>query len=300
MDNEDEEFPLAYSIDNAILMHRDSHFSGSFDIMLDYYEKEGKGVIQDFTIERIQELAEMEKRTHTNMAAVMLSGPEAERVAAAKQAYKNIRDIYSVTKPKSPYPALIADLILSESETASEEIAAISKEGSGIVPSLLEVLRNEDFYDPLFPGYGQAPALAAECLGKIGDKRSIISLFEAIGEGDFFNEDIILNALKSVGDPARDFLLKVLHGRPLNSDNERAAIALLKFKDDPEVSQACLKMLEEIDVAKDLPLSTYLILACEGLRDDSQKKKFVELAQNPKFPSMLKRDIASVSSLWSN
>ena len=74
------------------------------------------------------------------------------------------------------------------------------------MPALIDLLRNEDFYDPLFPGYGEAPVLAAKCLGLIGDKRAIISLFEAIGEGDFFNEDIILDALHVIGNPARDFL----------------------------------------------------------------------------------------------
>ena len=56
-----EDFPIAYSIDNAILMHRDAHFGGDFDVMLDYYQKEGKGISKDFDIERIQELAQVQK-----------------------------------------------------------------------------------------------------------------------------------------------------------------------------------------------------------------------------------------------
>ena len=42
-DDDMENFPMTYSIDNSILMHRDAHFGGDFGIMLDYYTKGGFG-----------------------------------------------------------------------------------------------------------------------------------------------------------------------------------------------------------------------------------------------------------------
>lgn len=294
IDEDFEEFPLAYSIDNAILMHRDAHFGGNFQTMIDYYEKGGRGISNEFEIKRIRELAELEIRTKQNLSAVMLSGPEAEKVATAKQAYISLREIYDIPNPKSKLPVLLADLILSEEEELPKAKAAVIAEKGAIVKLLLDLLRNEEFYDPLFPGYGLAPALAAECLGEIGDKRAIISLFELIGEGDFFNEDMILKALKSIGAPAKDFLLHVLHAKPLNQDNERAAVALVSFKEDPDVAEAALKTLQEIDLNKNASLATYLILICEGLAKEEQRQAF----KNIEFPKSLQQDAKVISSSW--
>lgn len=300
--NEDDNLEccnISNAIDNSILMHRDAHFGGSFPIMIDYYEKEGKGVNQDFELKRIRELAALEAKNHQNLAAMMLSGPEAEKVSQAKESYKNLRDLYDVKKPKSKIPLLIADLILSEEENPEKEIAAVVAEKGAIVPALIDILRFEDFYDPLFPGYGLAPELATRCLGQIGDKRAIYSLFETIGEADFFNEDAVLAALKRIGDPAKTFLLKVLHGRPLNFDNERAAIALVEFKEDPEVAKTCFDMLKEPDVRRDQVLSTYLLLVCAGLKDPQSRLEFQNLSDDPTFPKNLKLDVKAIVKTWS-
>lgn len=293
-----ENFPMAYSIDNAILMHRDVHFGGDFNTMLEYYKQEGKGVNKEFDITRIEELYQMEKVSERNLSLLLLSGAEAEKISLAKETYQKLRDLYEIHNPKNRYPRLIADLILAEEEESAAAIEAIVAEKGAIVPELVNLLRNEDFYDPLFPGYGQAPSLAAECLGRIGDKRAIISLFETIGSSDFFNEDNVLNALYSIGKPSKDFLLKVLHARPLTGDNEQAAIALIKFKDDLDVSSACLKMLHEIDLNKNTPLAIYLVLACEGLSSESQRKELLELAEKPTTPRMVRQDILTLSKIW--
>lgn len=289
-----ENFPLSYSIDNQIIMHRDIHFGGNFAIMLDYYQKEGKGVHNDFEITRIEELQRLQNQTGKDLATFMLSGAEAEKIAQAKNAYKNLRDLFSIRNPKNKHPQLIASLILSEDFEPTEEIQAIVSEKSAIVPALVELLRNEEFYDPLFPGYGEAPALAAQCLGMIGDKRAIISLYEALGEGDFFNDDILLDALYSVGQPAKEFLLHVLHARPINHDNEQAAVALIRFKNDPEVSAACLQMLKEIDLKKHEALATYLVLACEGLTSKADIQQLADIAHLASTPKTLKQDILAI------
>lgn len=293
-DDDIEQFPLAYSVDNAILMHRDAHFSGSFDLMIEYYSGDGRGIAKDFNLARIHELDQMEKKAGNNLSAALLSGAEAESVAEAKTAYKQLRDIYEVKNQKNPIPRLIADLILADSEQEIQAaIEAVVAEKTAAVPALIELLRNEEFYNPLYPGYGLAPTLAAECLGKIGDKRAIISLFEAVGEGDFFDEDTLLDALYAIGAPAKEFLLRVLHGKPLTIDNEKAAIALIRFKNDPDVSEACLKMLLELDLKKEPALATYLVLACEGL-PISAKPRLEELAKRETTPRDVVQDIKIV------
>lgn len=302
MNSPDEDFyeadgfsNMANAEDHAILMHRDAHFGGSFDIMLQYYEEDGKGVMQEFDLVRMRELDDYEKTAGKDLAGMMLSGVEAEKVAASRKAYKSLRELYENKEEKTNFPRLIADLILSEEEHPIEEIDAIVSQKSAIVPLLIELLRSEDFYDSLFPGYGQAPTLAAYCLGKIGDKRAMFSLFEAIGEENFFSEDYILDALRQIGEPAKQFLLKIVHTEPFNFDNERAAIALVRFKDDPEVAKSCLALLSKPAVWKDPALAVHLILVCEGLKDLEDQQQFKALSELPSFPKMLIPDIQLIS-----
>lgn len=301
LSDDNENFSLANALDATILMHRDAHFGGNFEFMLDYYEKEGKGVHPEIELTRIRELQEMENQLKQNLAAVLLTAAEAEKIAAAKVAYKKLRDIYELKRAKTvkvTHPVLIADLILSEEESPDAEIAAIVAEKGEIVPQLIKLLRSEDFYDPLFPGYGLAPFLASKCLGLIGDKRAIIALFELIGEEDFFSETELLEALKQIGDPAKAFLLKILHSRPINLDNERAAIALDYFKDDPEVASTCFKMLVGLDLNEHLVFATYLVLACEGLENTPYKEEFLALMNAPQTPKMLKQDMQTIAKQW--
>lgn len=303
MDQENEMFDahsLADALDNMILMHRDAHFGGNFELMLDYYKNEGKGVYPEFKIERIVELAKMEKQMGQNLAAILLSGAEAEKVAKSKDAYKALRDLFENEDPDKKYARLIADLILSEEEEPLDEMAAIIAERGAIVRPLINLLQAEDFYDPLFPGYGEGPILAAKCLGEIGDKRAIISLFESLGTSDFFSEDIALKALQAIGEPAKQFLLKVLRGKPFNADNEKAAIALLQFKESPEVSLACFEMLQDPQVLKDLPLCTYLVMGCEHLDKTELKDSFLKMMEDPKLPKPLKLDMQSLAKEWYN
>ena len=294
-----EEFPIVDALDSEILMHRDSHFGGKFDFMLDYYQKEGKGVRDDFPIERIRYLAELEKHLGQNLAATILSGPEAEQIATSLEAYKKLRDLYEAAGLKSKNAMLIADLILAEDvDEEDKAIAAVAAQKASIVPALVELLRSEEFYDPLFPGYGLAPQLAVQSLGKIGDKRAMISLFEAIGQGDFFSDDNVLEAMFAIGDPAKEFLLKVVHGRPINVDNEKAAVMLVRFKDEPGVAETCLQLLQDKEFRKDIPLATYLILACDGLKNPEQRSIFCKLAEDKETPKPLLMDIKTICKSW--
>lgn len=296
--DEEENFPIADSVDQEILMYRDAHFAGKFETMLNYYQKGGKGVNPDFSIEKIDRLATLEQNLKQNLAPLLLSGADAEKVAEARNAYKQLSDLYENKKNRSPYPRLIADLILSEAEYPEEEMTAIVAAGSKIVPFLIDLLRSESFYDPLFPGFGQAPALAAQCLGKIGDKGAIYALFEALGQGDFYEEEMILHALKQIGEPAKAFLLTVVQGYPLTRDNDTAALALVSFKDDPEVSRTCLRMLQNITVITSPTLATYLVLACQGLKAAEERAQFLSLAKENSTPTLLKKDIQTIAQSW--
>lgn len=293
-----EHFPLIDAVDHEILMHRDAHFAGQFPIMLDYYRQEGKGAMPEFDIVRIEQLALLEQQIKQNLAALFLTAPEIQKVADSRNAYQKLKEIYEVKKIKNPYPQLIADLILSEEENPEKEISAIVAEKGKIVDLLINLLRSEEFYDPLFPGYGQTPFLAVQCLEKIGDKKAIISLFEAVGQGDFFTDEQILKALKAIGDPALQFLLHVVKGRPLNEDNEKAAIALIAFKENEEVANHCFDLLQQPDVLKDLCLPTYLVLACAGLKDPVRREKFKAMIKDSHLPSQLREDIKGVIHEW--
>jgi hypothetical protein len=293
-----EELPITYSIDSAILMHRDAHFSGSFPIMLEYYRNEGRGIRPELEIERIEELAASEKLAGKNLSAELLSGAEAEKVGRARDAYKKLKEIYEIEKPKNFHPQLIADLILAENDDIDKAVDAIVAEKSSIVPSLIDLMHNEDFHDNLFPGYGQAALLAARCLGRIGDKRALIALYEPIGEENVFDEDILLDALFHIGTPAKEFLLKIVRAKPLTYDNERAAVALIKFKDDQEVAKTALQMLQELDIKKHTILANYLALICEGLTSQEDRKAFSALADKEGTPNSLCQDIRIITKEW--
>lgn len=290
-----EHFPVADAIDHEILMHRDAHFGGLFSVMLDYYAQEGKGVQPQFSIERIEKLAALENQVKQNLAALFLQADEMQKVADSREAYRQLRAIYEIKNSKNPHPKLIADLILTEDEEAPAEIEAIAQEKGSIVKLLIDLLKNEQFHDPLYPGYGLAPSLVVKCLGHIGDKRAIISLFEAIGEGDFFDDDIILEALKEIGEPAKEFLLRVLSSHPINEDNERAAITLVAFKDEM-VAEKAFELFKQADFQADPCLSTYLILACEFLKDPLKRAEFAMMSHSVSKDQKL--DMKAIMQTW--
>lgn len=300
-DNElPEGFPLIDASDVDILLQREAHFGGKFDEMLAYYEREGKGSQPFISIERIRELADIEKKAEQNIAPLILSGPEAEQIKESRDSYKALRDLYDKESTESKIPLLIADLILSEEEEADAEVEALVKQGKTAVPLLLDLLKSEFFYNSLAPGYGQAPFLAAKVLGKIGDDHAIYSIFESIGEGDEANERMLLQALKAIGKPAEEFLLKVVRSKPYNEDNEKAALALIEFSEKADVAEECFKILLDLNVSSQPVLATYLILACQGLKHPSSRERLLKLSLDPNFPKMLQRDIQALSKEWNS
>jgi len=292
-----EEFPLSDAMDQEILLHREVHFGGKFEVMIDYYEKGGRGVVPEFELKRIEQLDRLEKTLEENLASLILSGADAEKVQRARDAYSKFQELCEQENANQQFPRLIAEMILSEEHGAEKEIEAIAREGKKVIPYLLDLLKSRDFYDRAYPGYGQAPFLAAKCLGKIGDDKAIFTLFETVGEGDFSEEEMVVKALCQIGQPAKEFLLKVIRSTPYGEDNERAALVLAHFQ-DPEVSQACLALLEIPDVMNRPVLSSYLVLACEKIEGEKERQRFSALLEDSSLAPMLRRDIEAIVKSW--
>ena len=295
--SDDLSHAMTDAVDHEILMHRDAHFSGSFALMLAYYEKEGKGAHPECGISRIEELKRLEEEYGENLAELVLSDGEKHTVLCAKDKYLMLRAICEGSAD-NPLATAIAHLILAEEEDPSQEIAALVALGAEAVPSLISLLRNPDFYSPFFPGYGEAPALAARCLGLIGDERAISPLFDAMEEIDFFIEEAILQALVVIGDRAKRFLLNTLQTLPITADNERAAIALLGFPEEEELSQVCLNMLKEPTLSYRSAFAAYLAMGCQALAREEDRKQFIQLAQRDGLPLDLKHEMDVIIQKW--
>lgn len=274
----DERYELADSEDIDILMHRNAHFGGSFEVMLDYYQGEGKGIQEEFSPSRMEYLHSIEQKTGQDLSLQFFDSYERELVGRVREAYSKLRAIYDSTEDPEAPAKLIADLVLSEEEEPQEEITAIVKRGKLMVPYLLQLLNAQEFYLSIYPGYGQAPLLAAQCLGLIKDPEAIVPLFEALKSGDFFTEESVVGALAAIGDQAKAFLLRTVIARPLTPDNELAARVLTHFSENPDVSHICLQQLDDPAVCKHENLAAYLVLACAGLTQPDEQKTFSELA----------------------
>lgn len=298
LDHLDTDYPIVDNMDREILLHRDIHFGRNFSIMLDYYLQAGKGICDDFSLEHIQKLADMEAKLENNIAPMLLGGADAELIARSRTVYQKLRDIYEEDLCANSHPRIIADLILTEDEEAQKEIQKAVAQGEDIVSDLINLVRSTDFFNPLFPGYGLAPKYAIEALGKIGSSRGIIPIFECLGRGSFLFEQVAIEALKEIGDEAKNFLTKVLQSRPITEDNIHAAMALIAFKEDPFTSSLCLKQLMHEDIIHDSPFAFHLVLACEGLTKKSEQEAFIHLAQTTSFPEYLKKDIKCIANTW--
>ncbi len=297
---EQEHTPLVDSVYNEILMHRDIHFGCQFEAMLEYYRNGGKGIQSQITEELIQTAWDFESESDQNLAPVLLSVTEIERVIEAKALYDNLRKLYEEEYSKNVIPRLIADLILSEEEEPQAEMEALIEQGIDSVPYLLELVRADHFYDPFFPGYGLAPMYAAECLGEIKDERAITPLFEMLGKESFFLEEAVLSALQKMGSITKNFLIMVLTNRPMTLDNEQAAIALSHFSKDKDVAIIALEQLKDPAVLQNVSMSVHLILLCRGLVEEEHKKTFDQITKSSSYPEVLRADFEFASKYFSS
>ncbi|MDB2613740.1 hypothetical protein N9Y92_01110 [Chlamydiales bacterium] len=293
-----DEIPLGDEEYNEILMHRDSHFSGKFDEMISYYQKIGRGVQEKIDLRKILELADWEATMKQNAAAILLSANEIEQIASAKKAYRSLQDLYLKELSDNHPQKLIADLILTESEDPIAEREAIIRQKEILVPLLIDLLKSNEMHNPLFPGYGLTPIEVAKCLGEIGDSKALFPLFEELGKGDFFDDEMLIKAFKSLGDPAKDFLLKIVGTEPITSDNEKAAIALSAFKNDLSILESSLTLLKNPSMQKEYPYSGYLAHLFDEINDPKLKESYKEIAYGEKTPKPLKMEMDIVIKQW--
>lgn len=290
------EHPLLDTIDIEILMHRDVHFGGNFGIMLDYYKKNGIGSMPDFDETRIYELKLAEEQQEGDLSEAMLPDLAKTQVEKAKEMYRELRSVYE--EDKGEIATLLSDLILAEDDDPKEEIEAIVHKSDSIVMPLCELLGTDLLFDPLYPGYGRAPILAAKCLEKIQDTRAIDPLFQALGQDNFFTDEAIIHALVSFGGQAKAFLIQRLTDLPYSKDNERAAIALAAFQLDEEIANAFMQVLRSEDLAKHVPLGIYAACGLTELENESLREEFMLLGERDTLHAQVKDEIKLISSIW--
>ncbi|MCF7806738.1 MAG: HEAT repeat domain-containing protein [Simkaniaceae bacterium] len=290
--------PLLDAMDVEILMHRDAHFGSNFDVMLDYYEEGGVGVVDDFEIKRIKELQAQEKAVGQNLSEILMPLPAQQIVERAKKLYHDLRDVYATASSSDSMPCLMSDLILSEEEVPQEEMEKLVALGKKVTKPLIHLLNSDVFYDPLFPGYGRVPIFAAQCLAKIQDESVIPFLFSALNQDNFFTDEEIIKALLSFGAPAKDFLIKRLVTKPYTKDNEHAIITLSSLGDDPEVAHVALSVLEDEEMRKHEAFCIYLIFTCSGLMHEKERARFKALLSHSDLSEALKKEMKVVINHW--
>lgn len=289
-----DEIPVGDEEAIEILMHREIHFGGKFNVMIPYYIKGGRGVLPHIDMRKIEELAALEIELGQNLAPLLLSAKDAEKIADAKASYEKLKEVYE--KERVGLERLITDLILTEELDPEGERQAICMHKGKLVPSLIDLLRSEELHDPLFPGFGLAPLEAAKCLGIIGDKRAVFTLFQELGQGDFDHDEVILKAFKAMGEEGKKFLLTVIASKPIAEDNERAAIAIGPFRKDKEVLEKALELLSDPEVQKCSPFANYLALLFDEVEDESVKKRYVALSKV--VPKDVSYDMSSIIKEW--
>jgi hypothetical protein len=286
--------PLLNEIDLEILMHKDAHFGGSFETMLQYYEEDGVGVQEEFDIERIEDLYAIDKDGH--LSAEILPELAKNDVLFSKELYKKFKTCY---EEEDELPKKLADLILSESFDPSLEIEALSSFHKRAIKPLVEILQTDYFYNPLNPGYGRAPINAALTLKKIGNEEAIPYLFNALGKS-FTTDEILINTLISFGEKSTNFLRDRLKGVPYTKDNYLAAMALSSFAPDDETAKLALYLLSLKNTYSQSSYVSYLICICEGLENQTDREAFLELSKSEPLSKGVKEEMKLVISFWKN
>ena len=282
--------------DRLILMHRDAHFGGSFAVMLEYYWDEKKGAVLDVSPRRIEALKQQEDAFGKNIAPFLLNGADAEKVQASKKMYQSLASLFD-SAANLDVVREIANLILSEEEDYEKECRAIISLGQTAVPYLIEILESPIFKDPLFPGYGTAPACAAFALGELKAEAAIEPLFQLLREDSLEYEEVATQALHKIGEKAKIFLIRLAGQKPITRVNECAVLALLPFKEDETVSTFFLELLKDKELQKITPFACYLALGCEEL-PQNKRREFNEIAKTPQISKILLEEIELISNYW--
>ncbi len=251
-----DSFGVIEEEDRRILLHRESHFGGSFPVMLEYYERgDARGIHDEISLSRIAFLADVEKRLGRDIAPLILSGADAEKIAWSKKMYGDIQK----TAQDNPQASLYSTLILHEEEElqfTDKELMMLAQK-----PSILIMLASSDeFRDELAPGYGKAPFEAIRLIGrlKIKDAKEPLLRLLSIAEGE--EEEELLIALSSLGDELLEQACSFLSSKPLTPFHEKMALLLLQFLPDPRVAVCAAKLLLDKEIQSS-PLAKWLQLA---------------------------------------
>lgn len=275
--------PVFDELDREIIKHKQVHFASSFPAMIAYYEKESKGAVLPVEIERLQELHGIEQATGHDLATLVLSDQDIVEIKQAKEAYHKIE---ALEKDQED----LVDLIFSEEEDPKELIEKLSQNAT-IRPLLLEMLQSDDFFNPLFPGYGFAPVLAAKVLAKAKEKKAIPLIFERIGQLTFDIENDLFATLANFEQEGIDFLLQILRHKGLSSEVKHAILALAYFEPNEELSIEALRKLQSLPLVNADVHSIVLIELCRALKDQKQRVEFSQLKQtaHPELASEIER-----------
>lgn len=289
---------LKNHLDCEILLHRNCHFDGQFAAMIDYYRSEGKGIQVEFSLARLEKLARIEVKLCIDLAELLLNSLQTKRLENAQLAFRRLRSCAKCTEPAPSAKCHLARLILSDREEPIEQLRAVVELGGAAVLPLIELFGAREFYDPLYPGFGLAPELAAKCLGSIADPRAIPALFAQIGNLSFFTEDVVLEALRKIGNPSRDFLLEKLQEFPIGEDNQKAALALVHFRSDFEVAATGFRLLTDERVRDRSGFANFLVMICEGLAGTALAAPFQRLQHDESMPQLVRHDVSEVIQTW--
>lgn len=250
--------PLLEEEDRDILLHREAHFASSFALMLEAYENETRAAVLDIDAASIRRLMHIEEKLGKNLAPIILQADDAKKIAQVRKMYKLLRDASGAELGP------ISDMILSEDEDFEAIAKKTAEFGPFLIPALRTIIENDILYDPLWPGYGQAPCIAAITLGLLQAASSIPSLFSMLQNDSFDVQNASLRALTMMQDESEKFCLAQLKSRPISRNNELAALALCSFTPDDEIINAVNSELQSIDVQKHKNLTAYLEACREG------------------------------------
>ena len=248
--------PLLEEDDRDILLHREAHFASSFPLMIEAYENEARSAVLDVNVASIRRLMRLEEQLGKNLAPFILQADDAKKIAQVRKMYQLLADAFE--NGTNNELKAIADAILSEDEDIEEIAKRTALHGPQIVASLITIIENDLLYDPLWPGYGQAPCIAALTLGHLQIVSAIPALFSMLQDDSFDVQNASLRALCMLQEPAKKFCIAQLHSRPISRNNELAALALCSFPCDEDIIQAVSKELASSDVKKHEMLMSYL------------------------------------------
>lgn len=286
--------PLLDEGDALAVIERETHFGSNFSVMRDYYQNtQSPGIHPEISLEQIDRLAAFET-AHKKDLVALLSPSDIALIDEAKNAYAQLKQLYQIQSEQIIPAQRLADLILSEDEDPTEAIEALAALGEKALDPLLGLIEDERFYQSCFPGYGRAPELAAYCLKKLKHPRAISVLFHRIGKGDFFFEDVVLETLAAIGEPARQFLERKLTSTPITEENEKAAMSLVHFPPCEQLIERVIALLQDEAYRGNAVLLAHLVLIAIATEDSKKIAQLQQLRCDQSLPEIVRIDLSQL------